>query len=88
MVATNDGVKECSLCNQSMGVCVQCSDSRCKKTFHVMCARARALLVELKRDNDNSVQFLQCCRTHSMVITSHSLVYSSDTATISTARYQ
>lgn len=58
--------KQCSLCNESVGVCVPCDQKDCSTTYHVGCARLRGLYVEARPGQGDSVTLSTYCNTHSL----------------------
>ena len=38
----------CYICEQGMGACIQCSDGRCYRAFHLTCARQAGLALRMK----------------------------------------
>ena len=44
----------CCICKQKYGACVQCcSESKCYKTFHFMCARTEGCLIRMEQQSDD-----------------------------------
>jgi hypothetical protein len=61
----------CSLCHETIGVCVRCSYAECNKVAHAMCARRRGLVVDIVMTPEHRPQRIMYCRTHSMALQLH-----------------
>lgn len=61
----------CSLCHETIGVCVRCSQPDCAHVAHVMCARRRGLVVDVVMTPSNRPQRIMYCRAHSMALQLH-----------------
>lgn len=42
---------QCYICQQKMGACIQCGNTRCYEAFHVTCARRARLFLKMKNDH-------------------------------------
>jgi len=59
--------KRCSLCKETMGVCVVCSQKGCGVHFHIMCARASGLFVEARPGpGKGKLTLTSYCKFHSL----------------------
>ncbi|KFP89226.1 Protein Jade-1, partial [Apaloderma vittatum] len=55
----------CSLCNEKVGACIQCSVKSCRTAFHVTCAFDRGLEMKTILTEDDEVKFKSYCPKHS-----------------------
>ena len=55
-------IKLCSICNQSVGHCINCSYENCKIAFHVECGRRVKLFMEIIGVGDP--RFIMYCPSH------------------------
>ncbi|XP_019377633.1 PREDICTED: protein Jade-1 isoform X1 [Gavialis gangeticus] len=55
----------CSLCNEKMGACIQCSVKNCRTAFHVTCAFDRGLEMKTILAENDEVKFKSYCPKHS-----------------------
>ena len=44
---------QCTICQQKMGACIQCSNKNCFRAFHVTCARRARWFLSMKSANSN-----------------------------------
>ncbi|KAM9329357.1 protein Jade-1 [Gastrophryne carolinensis] len=55
----------CSLCNDKVGACIQCSIKNCRTAFHVTCAFDRGLEMKTILTEEDEVKFKSFCLKHS-----------------------
>lgn len=61
--------QKCSICKESVGVCIQCSESQCKNYYHISCAQANDYVIEMKSSKKKKLTpHHSYCRKHSLVI--------------------
>jgi len=58
---------KCSLCKYKKGCCVECSVSRCTKSFHITCAFKHGLLTSEGTTDDGLLEFHGFCKKHSKI---------------------
>lgn len=54
----------CIYCNQSCGVCVECSDSTCKKWFHITCGQRNDIFLEYTPKEHGADVIVSYCKEH------------------------
>lgn len=54
----------CIFCGQSCGVCVECSDSTCKKWFHITCGQRNEIFLEYTQKNNGADVIVSYCKEH------------------------
>ncbi|OCT99808.1 protein Jade-1-like [Xenopus laevis] len=55
----------CSLCNEKVGACIQCSIKNCRIAFHVTCAFNHGLEMKTILTQEDEVKFKSYCPKHS-----------------------
>jgi len=65
--------QQCSLCNESIGVCTTCDEKECDESFHVGCARTYGLFVEasLPSGSEDDMSLTIYCKQHSLARLEH-----------------
>jgi hypothetical protein len=58
--------KCCSLCIETMGVCVLCDEKGCGTMFHIGCARSHGCFVEARPSPSNATSLVSYCKQHSL----------------------
>jgi NuA3 HAT complex component NTO1 len=54
----------CIYCHQACGVCVECSDSTCKKWFHITCGQRNEIFLEYTQKNNGADVIVSYCKEH------------------------
>lgn len=56
----------CTICNETSGSCILCSYNDCFCAYHPMCAaRKNYILTYMEKGNNNSIEYITFCKTHS-----------------------